>query len=68
MPLVPKWQDYRKFYVNCILEIHVILKSQQGSKKPGSVGAGLPRNEDISHELSSWLQKILEEKKYLIEN
>ena len=26
MPLVLKWRGYRKFRVNCILEIHVILR------------------------------------------
>ena len=31
----------------------------QGGKKPGSAGAGLPQSEDMPHELSSWLQKIL---------
>ena len=29
MPLVLKWQGYRKFCVNCILEIHVILNMSQ---------------------------------------
>ena len=32
MPLVRKWQDYRKFCVNCILEIHIILNMSQGSQ------------------------------------
>ena len=29
MPLVLKWQGYRKFSVNFILEIHVILNMSQ---------------------------------------
>ena len=29
MPLVLKWQGYRKFFVNCNLEIHVILNMSQ---------------------------------------
>ena len=29
MPLVLKWQGYRKFCVNCILEIHGILNMPQ---------------------------------------
>ena len=32
MHLVLKWQGYRKFSVNCILEIHVILNMSQGSQ------------------------------------
>ena len=29
MSLVLKWQDYREFYVNCILEVHGILNMPQ---------------------------------------
>ena len=32
MPLVFKWQGYRKICVNCILEIHVILNMSHGSQ------------------------------------
>ena len=39
----------------------------QGDKKPGSAGAGLPRSEDMSHELWSWLQKTLLEKNICLE-
>ena len=34
MYLVLKWQDYRKFCVNCILEIHGILNMSQVLKIP----------------------------------
>ena len=34
MPLVLKWQSYRKFCLNCILEIHFILNMSQGLNIP----------------------------------
>ena len=35
MPLVLKWQGYREFCVNCILEIHgSILNMPQALNKP----------------------------------
>ena len=34
IPLVPKWQGYREFCVNCILEIHGILDMLQALNIP----------------------------------
>ena len=43
----------------CNRMVKSVPAGRQGGKKPGSVRAALPRNEDMTYEMRPWLQKNL---------